>query len=104
VLALRDAGAEIVEANELAAALRKLGEREITDLLLEGGPGLARAFLDAGEIDDLNLFIAPVLAGEADLPGPLAGAASLGEVIDPLDVAHEAVGPDLLIRARLREW
>jgi diaminohydroxyphosphoribosylaminopyrimidine deaminase/5-amino-6-(5-phosphoribosylamino)uracil reductase len=104
VLALRDAGAEIIEANELSSALIQLGSREIADLLLEGGPGLARAFLDAAEIDDFNLFIAPVLGGEADLPGPLAGATSLGEVIHPLDVAHQAVGPDLLIRARLREW
>jgi diaminohydroxyphosphoribosylaminopyrimidine deaminase/5-amino-6-(5-phosphoribosylamino)uracil reductase len=104
VLTLRDAGAEILEANELSSALIQLGSREITDLLLEGGPGLARAFLDAGEIDDFNLFIAPVLGGEADLPGPLAGTTSLGEVIHPLDVSHEAVGPDLLIRARLREW
>jgi diaminohydroxyphosphoribosylaminopyrimidine deaminase/5-amino-6-(5-phosphoribosylamino)uracil reductase len=104
VLALRDAGAEILEANELAGALIELGSREITDLLLEGGPGLARAFLDAGEVDDLDLFIAPVLGGEADLPGPLAGATSLGEVIHPLDVSHETCGPDLLIRARLREW
>lgn len=104
VLTLRDAGAEVIEAGELEPALAELGRHEITDLILEGGPGLARAFLDAGEIDELRLFIAPLLAGVAGLPGPLAGASSLGEVIHPISVAHDTIGADLLIRARLREW
>jgi diaminohydroxyphosphoribosylaminopyrimidine deaminase/5-amino-6-(5-phosphoribosylamino)uracil reductase len=94
----------IVVSADVPTAMSDLGAQGITDLLLEGGPTLARAFLDAGEIDELRLFIAPVLAGAADLPGPLAGASSLGEVIHPINVEHETAGPDLLIRARLKEW
>ncbi len=94
----------IVTSDEVPDVLEELGSRDITHLLLEGGPTLARAFFDAGEVDELRLFIAPVLAGSADIPGPIAGTASVAEVLQPLDVTQETVGPDLLISARLREW
>ncbi len=104
VEALRAAGAETIAAAELPAALDELGRREISDLFLEGGPTLARAFLDAGEIDELRLFVAPLLAGSSDAPGVLAGVGAVGAAVAPLAVDHETVGADLLIRARLREW
>ena len=85
-------------------ALDELGSEGISDLLLEGGPTLAAAFLAAGEVDQIRLFIAPVLSGSAEAPGVIAGSAGLGAAINPLDVRHETVGADLLIRARLREW
>ncbi len=95
----------VVDAADVGTALDQLGERGISDLLLEGGPTLARAFLDAGEIDALQLFIAPVLCGTGDGEGPGAFAGTgLGEGIRPLAVEHRTVGPDLLIEARLREW
>ena len=34
-------------------------------MLLEGGPTLAGSFLDAGEVDELRLFIAPIVLGGA---------------------------------------
>ena len=51
------------ESARVAHALDELGAREIQSLLLEGGPHLAGAFLEAGEIDEVRIFIAPVLAG-----------------------------------------
>jgi diaminohydroxyphosphoribosylaminopyrimidine deaminase/5-amino-6-(5-phosphoribosylamino)uracil reductase len=97
VVALAEAGAELVMADDLGAALDALGEYEITSLFLESGPTLARAFLDAGEVDELRMFIAPVVAGEG--PG-----VDIGGAVAPLAVDHEEIGADLLIRARLREW
>ena len=44
----------------------------VQSLLLEGGPTLATAFLAAGFVDKLLLFVAPVLAGE----GPRCSATS----------------------------
>jgi diaminohydroxyphosphoribosylaminopyrimidine deaminase/5-amino-6-(5-phosphoribosylamino)uracil reductase len=85
--ALRDAGAEIVVADGIAAALAELGRRNITSLFLEGGPTLAAAFADAGEVDEARVFVAPVL---------LAGAKRV-----------EASGPaaeDTLIETRFKEW
>ena len=53
------------EAARVEHALDELGAREIQSLLLEGGPHLAGAFLEAGEIDEARMFVAPVLIGGA---------------------------------------
>lgn len=110
--ALAAAGAEVIVASgatrpaRLAAALDELGRHEIQDLLVEGGPTFAGALFDAGEIDRLRLFIAPVLlgAGEARALFEGEGAAHIAEGLRPLAVSHQQVGEDLLVDARLREW
>jgi diaminohydroxyphosphoribosylaminopyrimidine deaminase/5-amino-6-(5-phosphoribosylamino)uracil reductase len=43
--------------------LRALAADGVQSLLLEGGPTLAGAFLDAGLVDKVLVFIAPELAG-----------------------------------------
>ena len=108
---LTNAGVEVVvcagEGGErIETALRELGRREVTSLLLEGGPTLAGAFLDAGAIDELRLFIAPRVLGGAEarpLFGGL-GAERLDAGERALAMEWEPSGDDLLLRARLREW
>jgi diaminohydroxyphosphoribosylaminopyrimidine deaminase / 5-amino-6-(5-phosphoribosylamino)uracil reductase len=110
--ALERAGAELLavpgrdEASRLSAALDELGRRSIQDLVVEGGPTLAGAFFDAGEIDVMRLFIAPVLLGAGEARAVLEGegARRIAEGTHPLATSHEQVGEDLLISARLREW
>lgn len=109
--ALRDVGAEVLVVDgdsgaRIGAALAELGRRGITWLLLEGGAGLAGAFLDADAIDELRLFVAPLLLGGAE-SAPLALGAGVERIADArralaLDCARS--GDDLLISARLREW
>lgn len=110
---LRAAGAEVIEvagdrAARIGAALDELGDRGITALLLEGGAELAGAFFDAGELDELRLFIAPVLLGRGRplLAGEGAGegAAAVADAQRPLVADWERSGDDILVRARLREW
>ncbi len=111
VSALRDAGAEVVvvgggPADRVKAGLGELGAREITSVLLEGGPTLAGAFRDAGEIDELRLFVAPIVVGGM-LARPLiagSGAMMLPDATVATAMEWERCGDDLLIRARLREW
>ena len=110
--ALERAGAEVVVAPgrsdgaRLEAALLELGRHEIQDLLVEGGPTLAGALFDAGEIDEVRLFIAPLLVGAAEARAVLEGegVARIAEGVRPLETRFEPVGEDLLVRARLREW
>jgi diaminohydroxyphosphoribosylaminopyrimidine deaminase/5-amino-6-(5-phosphoribosylamino)uracil reductase len=108
---LTNAGVEVVVCGgegpeRLSAALDELGRRDVTSLLLEGGPTLAGAFADAGEIDELRLFVAPKLLGGAEAQ-PLLGGIGAGRLADArpaLAMEWEACGEDLLIRARIREW
>jgi len=109
---LERAGAEVIVAPgrtrgaRLTAALDELGRRELQDLLVEGGPTLAGSLFDAGEIDQVRLFIAPLIIGAADARAVLEGegAGRIAEGIRPLATEYEQVGEDLLVQARLREW
>jgi diaminohydroxyphosphoribosylaminopyrimidine deaminase/5-amino-6-(5-phosphoribosylamino)uracil reductase len=110
--ALRGVGAEVLVAaggNEQERAqngLEKLGELNIQSLLLEGGPRLAGAFLDAGEIDEMRLFVAPIAVGgrSARMPAEGEGSDSIADSQHALSVSSERIGEDILIRARLKEW
>ena len=53
--------------------MAQLGAQGITSILLEGGPHLAGAFLDAGEVDEIRLFVAPVVLGGSSARDPLEG-------------------------------
>jgi diaminohydroxyphosphoribosylaminopyrimidine deaminase/5-amino-6-(5-phosphoribosylamino)uracil reductase len=109
--ALEAAGVQVLLAtgeNEPArvrSGLDQLGGLDVSSVLLEGGPHLAGAFLDAGEIDELCLFLAPLLLGGA-ARDPLEGEGveQISEALRALSFDCESIGEDLLISARLREW
>jgi diaminohydroxyphosphoribosylaminopyrimidine deaminase / 5-amino-6-(5-phosphoribosylamino)uracil reductase len=78
--------------------LARLAGEGVRSLLLEGGPTLATAFVRAGLVDKLVLFVAPTLAG--------AGPRYLGDLPEPIRLLHasgQAVGDDWLATAYLRE-
>jgi len=110
--ALEAAGAHVVVAsgeNEPARirnALDQLGAMGITSARLEGWLHLAGAFLDAGEIDEVRLFLAPVLLGGRTARDPLEGEGveKISDAMRALTLECERVGEDLMISARLREW
>jgi diaminohydroxyphosphoribosylaminopyrimidine deaminase / 5-amino-6-(5-phosphoribosylamino)uracil reductase len=112
VQALEAAGVDVIvatgptEAARVESALDELGSREIQSLLLEGGPHLAGAFLEAGEIDELRIFVAPLLVGGREAKTTIEGigiqhiaAASRAVAVDV-----DRIEDDVLISARLREW
>ena len=88
------------------AALEELGRRDLSSLMLEGGATLAGAFREAGELDELRLFFAPVLLGGADAQPLLAGAGPerLADAERAIAVEWEPHGEDMLARVRMREW
>jgi diaminohydroxyphosphoribosylaminopyrimidine deaminase/5-amino-6-(5-phosphoribosylamino)uracil reductase len=110
--ALEAAGAEVLVAtgeNEPArvrSALDQLGASGIASVLLEGGPHLAGAFLDAGEVDEIRLFLAPILLGGRTARDPLEGEGVelISDAQRALSFECDRVGEDLLVSARLREW
>ena len=110
--ALEAAGAQVLVAtgeNEPArvrSALDQLGALGVASVLLEGGPHLAGAFLDADEIDEIRLFLAPLLLGGSSARDPLEGQGveRISEALHALTFDCERIGEDMLISARLREW
>ena len=87
---------ETFPAASIAAALHELGRRRVAALLLEGGATLATAFLDAGLIDRLMVFEAPIELGAG--PGLFTH-----EVRLPEPVSRASSGPDILTVRELRE-
>lgn len=82
----------------LAGELHALAAEGVQSLLLEGGPTLAAAFLDAGLVDKLLLFLAPALSG--------AGPGLVPALERPLALTRlesRPVGSDVLLSAYLRE-
>ncbi|HEY1520266.1 MAG TPA: bifunctional diaminohydroxyphosphoribosylaminopyrimidine deaminase/5-amino-6-(5-phosphoribosylamino)uracil reductase RibD [Solirubrobacteraceae bacterium] len=110
--ALATHGAEVVVAtgqNEPArvrSALDQLGADGVGSILLEGGPHLAGAFLDAGEIDEMRLFLAPMVLGGRTARDPLEGEGVdvIADASRALSLECDRVGEDLLVSARIREW
>jgi diaminohydroxyphosphoribosylaminopyrimidine deaminase/5-amino-6-(5-phosphoribosylamino)uracil reductase len=109
---LRSHGVEVVVApgeNETArvcSALDQLGTAGVGSILLEGGPHLAGAFLDAGQVDEIRLFLAPLVLGGRTARDPLEGEGveAISEAVRALTLDCERVGDDLLVSARLKEW
>jgi diaminohydroxyphosphoribosylaminopyrimidine deaminase/5-amino-6-(5-phosphoribosylamino)uracil reductase len=69
--ALQASGAEVALVGgaagqlDLSAVLEQLAEREINEVLLECGATLAGAFLQAGLVDELIVYLAPHLMGDS---------------------------------------
>ena len=105
-------GAEVIVAtgaNEparLVSALEQLGNAGISSILLEGGPHLAGVFLDAGEIDEVRLFLAPMILGGRTARDPFEGEGveQIAEAVQALTLSCERIDDDLLVSARIKEW
>lgn len=69
--ALRDAGAQLSRVAssdnglDLRQVLKVLADRSVNDVLVEAGPTLAGALVAAGLADELVVYLAPVLIGDA---------------------------------------
>lgn len=109
---LEMAGADVIVATgehehaRVRSALDQLGDRDVCSMLLEGGPRLAGAFLDAGEIDEIRLFLAPMVLGGRAARDPLEGEGveRISEALRALTLDCERSADDVLIKARLKEW
>ena len=83
-----------LRSGELADELRTLAADGVQWLLLEGGPTLAASFFAADLVDQVLLFVAPVLAGDG--PGLTAALPA------PVTLHHlraQQVGDDVLLAA-----
>jgi diaminohydroxyphosphoribosylaminopyrimidine deaminase/5-amino-6-(5-phosphoribosylamino)uracil reductase len=108
---LEAAGAEVCDAPEdpskpgktdLAAIARELGRRGFNEVTVETGTKLNGSLLVAGVVDEIVLYLAPMLLGDtARALFALPELASLDQALRPRIVDVRAVGDDWRITARL---
>lgn len=70
ILVLDDAGSGLIPLEQLMA---ELGKRDVQHVLLEGGPTLAWDAVDHGLVDEVVVFVAPILVGGSEAPSVLMG-------------------------------
>jgi diaminohydroxyphosphoribosylaminopyrimidine deaminase/5-amino-6-(5-phosphoribosylamino)uracil reductase len=85
---------------DLPAMMRWMGEQDVNEVHVEAGAGLGGALLSAGCVDELLVYLAPMLLGDA------AGIVKM-PLLEHLDGAQrfafidtQFVGPDVRLRAR----
>ena len=83
---------------DLSALMSALAQREVVALLLEGGGELNAGFLEAGLVDRVAVFVAPMLLGGREAPTPLEGSGrGLKEAFHLARMTVRQVGEDLFI-------
>lgn len=97
VEALRQAGCEVMVFETegpvpVGPLLDELGARGWTNLLVEGGGRVLGSFLDAGEVDEVEVYIAPVVEG-----GDHARTAIRGQGVDSMSRALRLVEPEIQV-------
>jgi diaminohydroxyphosphoribosylaminopyrimidine deaminase/5-amino-6-(5-phosphoribosylamino)uracil reductase len=82
---------------DVEAMMKDLGARGVLDLLVEGGPSLARSLLHAGVVDRVVVYVAGKLAGGAGLPMFGGEWRTLAEAVDLRITSVVRLGPDVRI-------
>ena len=106
---LKELGAEVLlteggSANMADQVLQELGRRNLTNVMLEAGPGLLGTFFDSKLIDEVSVFIAPKLAGGTAAHSPIGGF-GLAEISSDASLTHvttQLFQDDILIHGRVR--
>ena len=87
---------------DLHSMLRDLGQRGLNEIHLESGHKLNGSFLREGLVDEVLLYMAPLLIGQGRGLSNLGPLQALGQAIPLTWQEVTQVGPDLRLRARIR--
>jgi diaminohydroxyphosphoribosylaminopyrimidine deaminase/5-amino-6-(5-phosphoribosylamino)uracil reductase len=89
---------------DLADAMRHLGKREITSLLIEGGATVNWTALSSGVVDKLFLYYAPKILGEGSVPFAASqGSGAHHGVIQARHLQLHQFGEDFAVEGYLRD-
>ncbi|HSI84951.1 MAG: RibD family protein, partial [Candidatus Methylacidiphilales bacterium] len=92
----------IMRNAEPLAVLQNLAKRQVLNVLLEGGGQVLGSFFQAGLVNEVAFFLAPVMLGTSSPPVAMSDGypAFAGAALDR--VSYEKLGPDLLMHAMIR--
>ena len=84
---------------DISLLLQDLAQRGMNEVLVEGGGRILGAFFDAGLVDRVAAFVAPVVIGGLTAPGPVGGAGveRIAEAWRLEKLRTRALGNDLLM-------
>lgn len=107
---LKARGVEIIfsgdgERVDLNILMKKLAEREITSVLVEGGGTIHFSMLKNGLVDKIYAFIAPKIIGGAKSLTSVEGIGfeKLADAVEIKDFTAEKLGEDILLSGYVRE-
>lgn len=87
----------------LKTVLAVLREQNIGSVLVEGGAQVFRRFVRSGLVDEMSLFVAPLLMGDGVPAFPADPAASMrSAMLQAVALESRMIGPDVLMRAHFR--
>lgn len=84
--------------------LAELGRRGMTNVLVEGGRKVLGTLFDQRAIDEVHVFVAPLLVGGEHAPSPVGGA-GVAEMASALAIDRpqwRQVGPDLYLSGHVQ--
>lgn len=84
---------------DLKAMLDKLGQLQITSLMIEGGASINGSAIQAGIVDKVIMFIAPKIIGGFSAPSAIGGdgVARVDDAIKLTEIKTKRFGNDLMI-------
>jgi len=105
VRALEEAGCEVLVVDaedgrvDLRQLLARLGERKMTNVLVEGGAELLTSLFEARLVDAVAVFVAPTVLGGREAMTPVVGRGfeRIADAWGFADVTVEQIGNDILI-------
>lgn len=89
--------------HDLSDALNTLHEAGVRSVLVEGGPTIAGALLNAGLVDEVVAYVAPVLIGEGKQAVAGLGLATIADALRLQQVQVSVLGDDVRIVGRVGE-
>lgn len=105
IIQLEKKGAAVLFLDKItpAAVLSELFKRGVMSVLVEGGSAVASSFIRAKLVDELYLYIAPLIIGSDGLGyfGDME-LSKMRNVFRIEDRAIEKIGPDILIRGNVK--
>lgn len=105
---LRELGVDVIACRArrgrlvLKDCLRELARRDVTNLLVEGGPTLLRSFFHASLVDEAQVFVAPRLIG-SQAEASVIDASRVGimcSTVAPHGIQTRKSGTDIFYRIR----
>jgi len=106
---LSSAGCEVLlcdadtREQRLEQLLDDLGRRRMTNILVEGGGTMLGSLFDAGHLNEVHVFIAPLLAGGEEAVSPMGGqgVADLARALRLDEPKVEQLGGDIYVHGHV---